>query len=284
MIYIIKDKSKDRIWIKSNYNIPEKEDPDIYSLIYIFSWDIHSLKAYLRPWIIPGEEDYYRIEVIDALEEIKDLQEPPEIELKRVYQVPEKVSKFEEGIRELIRFGLLHNIDFPKGDYSWIVYKDDLISYLYSIWPEKYVDLGWEYLEMDREEKGLIQKLYSFNTRSQQEKFLGSEGPRILPEFIISSLRTQKILKESFDELKPEFLNKNSIWISTRPSDEEIRDRIIYEFPIGSTWEKSLVRGKLDEIEKSLNFPESRKLRIVDLWKYFDIARNDHSIKILRRK
>ena len=284
MIYIIKDKSKDRIWIKSNYNIPEKEDPDIYSLIYTFSWDIHSLKAYLRPWIIPGEEDYYRIEVIDALEEIKDLQEPPEIELKRVYQVPEKVSKFEEGIRELIRFGLLHNIDFPKGDYSWIVYKDDLISYLYSIWPEKYVDLGWEYLEMDREEKGLIQKLQSFNTRSQQEKFLESEGPRILPEFIISSLRTQKILKESFDELKPEFLNKNSIWISTRPSDEEIRDRIIYEFPIGSTWEKSLVRGKLDEIEKSLNFPESRKLRIVDLWKYFDIARNDHSIKILRRK
>ena len=284
MIYIIKDKSKDLIWIKSNYSIPEKEDPDIYSLIYTFSWDIHSLKAYLRPWIIPGEEDYYRIEVIDALEEIKDLQEPPEIELKRIYQVPEKVSKFEEGIRELIRFGLLHNIDFPKGDYSWIVYKDDLISYLYSIWPEKYVDLGWEYLEMDREEKGLIQKLYSFNTRPQQEKFLESEGPRILPEFIISSLRTQKILKESFDELKPEFLNKNSIWISTRPSDEEIRDRIIYEFPIGSTWEKSLVRGKLDEIEKSLNFPESRKLRIVDLWKYFDIARNDHSIKILRRK
>ena len=284
MIYIIKDKSKDRIWIKSNYSIPEKEDPDVYSLIYTFSWDISALKAFLRPWIIPGEEDCYRIEVIDALEEIKDLPEPPEVELKRIYQVPEKVSKFEDGIRELIKFGLLHDIEFPKGDYSWIVYRDDLLSYLYSLWPEKYVDLGWEYMEMDREEKGLIQKLYSFNTRPQQEKFLESEGPRIFPEFIVSSLRVQKILEESFDELKPEFLNKNSIWTSKGPSDEEIRDRLFYEFPIGSVWEKSLVRNKLDNIERILNFPENQKIKIIDLWKYFDIARNDHSIKILRRK
>lgn len=283
MTYVIKNKSKNCIWIKSSYTIPENEDPDAYSLVYTFPWDIQDLKAYLRPWIVPREE-YYQIEVIDAIEEIKDLKEPPKTELKRIYQIPEKVSKFEDGIRELIKFGLLHDIEFPKGDYSWIIYKDDLISYLYSLWPEKYVDLGLEYLELDREERGLIQKLYAFNTRPQQEKFLETEGPRILPEFIISSLRaTQKLLGENMKEIKPEFVNNNCIWKPEGPSEEEIKDRILKDFPIGSYWERTEAREKLDKIEMDLGLPE--KIRITDLEKYFELPGvKNKKFKILRRK
>lgn len=287
MIYIIKNKSKNHIWIKTENIIPpedEGDDIDDYSIIYAFPWDLYQTKAYLRPWIVPGKE-YYKIEVIDAIEDIKDLPEPPEVELKRIYQVPEKIARFEEGIRELIKFGLLHSIEFPKGDYSWIIYKDDLISYLYSLWPERYVDLGWEYFELDREDKAAIQKLYSFNTRAQQERFLEELQIEIPGEFILPHLRDlQKILKEDFTEVQPEFINKNMVWSSSRPTEKEIEERLFYEFPIGSVWDKSAVRNKLDEIEKSLCFPENQKIRTVDLWKYFDITRNDHSIKIIRRK
>ena len=287
MIYIIKNKSKNHIWIKTENIIPpedEGDDIDDYSIIYTFPWDPYQTRAYLRPWIVPGKE-YYKMDVIDAIEDIKDLPEPPEVELKRIYQVPEKVTRFEEGIKELIKFGLLHNIEFPKGDYSWIIYKDDLISYLYSLWPERYVDLGWEYFELDREDKAAIQKLYSFNTRAQQEKFLEDLQIEIPSEFILPHLRDlQKILKEDFTEVQPEFINKNMVWTSSRPTEKEIEERLFYEFPIGSVWDKSAVRIKLDEIEKSLCFPENQKIRTVDLWKYFDITRNDHSIKIIRRK
>ncbi len=287
MVYIIKNKSKNYIWIKPENVIPlepEGDDPENYSLIYTFPWNIRALEAYLRPWIVPGKE-YYKIEVIDAIEEIKDLPEPPAIELKRIYQIPEKVAKFEDGIRDLIKFGLLHDIKFPEGDYGWIVYKDDLISYLYSLWPERYVDLGWEYFELDREDRAIIQKLYSFNTRSQQENFLENLQTEIPSEFILPHLRNfQKILGEGFHEIVPEFNNKNAIWTSVGPTEKEIEDRIFYEFPIGSVWDKSVVRNKLDEIEKSLCFPENQKIRVVDLWKYFEITRNDHSIKIIRRK
>lgn len=287
MIYIIKNKSKNHIWIKTENIIPpedEGDDIDDYSIIYAFPWDIYQTKAYLRPWIVPGKE-YYKMDVIDAIEDIKDLPEPPEVELKRIYQVPEKVAKFEDGIKELIKFGLLHSIEFPNGDYSWIIYKDDLISYLYSLWPERYVDLGWEYFELDREDKAAIQKLYSFNTRAQQEKFLEDLQIEIPSEFILPHLRDlQKILKEDFTEVQPEFINKNMVWTSSRPTEKEIEERLFYEFPIGSVWDKSAVRIKLDEIEKSLCFPENQKIRTVDLWKYFDITRNDHSIKIIRRK
>ena len=287
MIYIIKNKSKNHIWIKTENIIPpedEGDDIDDYSIIYAFPWDPYQTRAYLRPWIVPGKE-YYKMDVIDAIEDIKDLPEPPEVELKRIYQVPEKVTRFEEGIKELIKFGLLHNIEFPKGDYSWIIYKDDLISYLYSLWPERYVDLGWEYFELDREDKAAIQKLYSFNTRAQQEKFLEDLQIEIPSEFILPHLRDlQKILKEDFTEVQPEFINKNMVWTSSRPTEKEIEERLFYEFPIGSVWDKSAVRIKLDEIEKSLCFPENQKIRTVDLWKYFDITRNDHSIKIIRRK
>ena len=288
MVYVIKDKSENIIWIKSDNIIPkEEEDVDRYSIIFSFSWDIHDLEAYLRPWIIPGRDKYYRIEVIEAIEEIKDLPCPPEVEMKRVYSVSDKISRFEDAVRELIKFGLLPPIDFPTGDPSWIVYKDDLLSYLYQLWPEKYVDLGWEYYELDREDKTLVQKLYSFNTRSQQEKFLEGLKTKIPEEFILSNIKaSQKILsKGNIAEIVPEFNNKKAIWVCPGPKEEEIRERLFYEFPIGSVWNKSDAREKLDEIERSLGFPEGQKIRMVDLWKYFDIVKpNDYSIKINKRK
>ena len=286
MVYVIKDKSENIIWIKSDNVIPKsEEDIDRYSIIFSFSWDIHDLEAYLRPWIIPGRDKYYRIEVIDALENIKDLPCPPEVEMKMIYNVHDKISKFEEAVRELIRFGLLPPIDFPVGDYSWIVYKDDLLSYLYQLWPEKYVDLGWEYYELDREDKTLIQKLYSFNTRPQQEKFLEDLKTKIPEEFILSNLKaSQKLLRDSgIQEIKPEFINKNIIWISPKPSEEALRDRIFDEFPIGSVWEKSEAREKLDKIEADLGLQE--KIRMADLEKYFELPSiKNKKFKIVRRK
>ena len=64
----------------------------------------------------------------------------------------------------------------------------------------------------------------------------------------------------------------------------EIMSKLLYEFPIGSVWNSSSARNKLDEIGKALSLSDGQKLRIIDLKKYFDITRNDHSFKISRRK
>ena len=159
MVYVIKDLLENVLLVRQNRNT--SEEPDRYIIIFSFPWTIYSLKAYLRPWIIPGDgEEKYRLVAINALEEIKSLSEPPEVELRGIYQVPEKISRFKNAILELIEFGLLQKIEFPEdGDYGWITYQDDFLSYLYQKWPEKYVDLGYSYLELGREDRMMIKKL-----------------------------------------------------------------------------------------------------------------------------
>ncbi len=286
MVYVIKDLLENVLLVRQDRN-NTSEEPDRYIIIFSFPWTIYSLKAYLRPWMIPGDgEEKYRLAAINALEEIKSLSEPPEVELRGIYQVPEKISRFKVAISELIEFGLLQKIEFPEDeDYEWITYQDDFLSYLYQKWPEKYVDLGYSYLELGREDRMMIKKLYSLNTRSQQENFLNEVGGKIPEEFILPNLRlSKKLLDNDINEIKPGFNNNSSLWKSSEAGEDTIRERILYEFPIGSVWNSSSARNKLDEIGKALSLSDDQKLRIIDLKKYFDITRNDHSFKISRRK
>lgn len=286
MIYVIKNKINNVIWVGNENKIksyPEEERDD-YSLVLVFPWDLYGLLGYLRPWIIPGEKELYQPEALEALEEIKDLPEPPENELKRIYQVPEKLEKFKSGLYELISFGLLPSLDWPEIDISWVVYEDDFLSSLCRALPEKYFDLGLLYYELEKDQKEFIRELWKAKTRAYQESLMNKTSLQIPQEFLPGGIRSGEMVGvESEKILIPDFLNPDPIWKPEHPGEDKLKERLYYEFPIGSVWERSVVREKLDEIEKSMGLPE--KIRATDLSKYFEIRTpNNQTIQIFVRK
>lgn len=288
MIYVIKDKRSGEIYVGPDdimRNLAPEEEDD-YALLYRFPWSGSSLQGLLRPWIIPsiGNHTLYKPDILEVLEEIKESPEPPKVELHGVYNAEEKLKAFEEGIRALISYELLPPITpFPEIDLSWIEYEDDLYSSILNSWPKEYFSLGMTYLELSGHEKKTLKEIYSSKGSKQEEIFLQS-GQDLPSELLPPRLRVIRKLGPDTKEIEiPGCLDTSKVYPSQEVDLEGIRKRLYKDFPLGSVWEKSEAREKLDKIE--VDFGLSEKIRMADLEKYFELPSiKNKKFKIVRRK
>ena len=288
MIYVIKDKRSDEIYVGPDdimRNLaPEEEDS--YALLYRFPWSGSSLQGLLRPWIIPsiGNHTLYKSDILEVLEEIKESPEPPKVELHGIYNAEEKLKAFEEGIKALVSYELLPPISpFPETDLSWIEYEDDLYSSLLNSWPKEYFNLGMTYLELSGHEKKTLKEIYSSKGSKQEEIFLQS-GQDLPSELLPHRLRVIRKLGPDTKEIEvPGYLDTSKVYPPQEVDLEGIKKRLYKEFPLGSVWERTKVREKLDGIENLLGLSE--KIRTTDLKKFFDIRTpNNSKIQIISKK
>ena len=196
----------------------------------------------------------------------------------------EKIKEFEDGIKTLISYNLLPSIDpFPETDIDWIEYEDDLYSSLLSSWPRNYFDLGISYLELSEDEKKTLKDIYSTKGQKQEEIFL-ERGNSISPELLPVRLRVLRKLGPDTKEIEtPGYNDTRKVYPDPSPDLDGLKKRIYKEFPLGSVWERTTVREKLDGIEKLLGLSE--KIRATDLRKYFDIRTpNNNKIQIISKK
>lgn len=288
MIYVIKDKRTDEIYVGSDNimrNLAPDEEDD-FALLYVFPWSMSNLQGYLRPWILhePGNYTRYSPKVLDVLEEMKSGPEPKRLELHCIYRAPEKLKKFEDGIRDLISYGLLEEpSSWPKTDIEWAEYEDDLYSSILSVWPQEYFDLGTTYLGISETERKNLKEIYS-TKGSRQEEVFEEKGRSIPPELLPPRLRVLRRLGPDRKSIEtPGFNDSSKVYPDNYPNIDELKKRIYKEFPLGSIWERTTVREKLDEIEKLLGLPD--KLRTTDLKKYFDLRTpNNSKIQIISKK
>ena len=288
MIYVIKDRRTNEIYIGPD-NIarnlaPEEEEE--FLLLYQFPWSFSGIQGLLRPWIIhaAGNHTLYTPQVLEVLEEIKSDPEPEKVELRGVYMAAEKIKEFEDGIKTLISYNLLPPINpFPETDIGWIEYEDDLYSSLLSSWPRDYFDLGISYLELSDEERKTLKDIYSTKGQKQEDIFM-ERGHSIPPELLPVRLRLLRKLGPDTKEIEtPGYNDTRKVYPEPSPDLEGLRRRIYKEFPLGSVWERTTVREKLDGIEKLLGLSE--KIRATDLRKYFDIRTpNNNKIQIISKK
>lgn len=219
MVYVVKRKEDKNVWIGPNMpkpTIQEVADENEPKALYAFKWDYNETLSCLR-WFIqdPSQEksNYYLPEVLDYLETVKELPNPPKEEINRIYKIPKKIEEFKDGIRVLSNIGLIeHQTD--KNISDAVIYDVDLVSQYYRNYPSAVVDMVMDWIDLSEEtRKGILEIHKTKNLDRQRElqdsinipdKFLPmslkitiSGGQEVLPEF----LNTSKLAEEEKKEL-----------------------------------------------------------------------------------
>lgn len=266
MVYVVKRKEDKNVWIGPNMpkpTIQEVADESEPRALYAFKWDYNETLPCLR-WFIqdPSQEksNYYLPEVLDYLETVKELANPPKEEINRIYKIPKKIEEFKDGIKILSNIGLIeHQTD--KNISDAVIYDVDLVSQYYRNYPSAVVDMVMDWIDLNEEtRKGILEIHKTKNLDRQRElqdsinipdKFLPMSlkitphyQPEVMPEFRDStklvvtgnelSAEAEKYLDslEPGDVVDPDYLSKLGIKLP------EISKR----FEISRNWRKGLYK------------------------------------------
>ena len=262
MIYVIKREEDDNIWIGSFLPMSvgkEEEDSDSLPILYSFPWSLSAALPCLRWFILdPGKEDgVYVPSVLDYLETIKELPEPPMEELRREYSWADKERVFNESLQELAEIGVIEKVDVKELQKG--LYKTDFLSQLYRTYPAEIVDLtlSWENLSSDI--KGAVREIYKTKNSDKQKELV--EKYRIDKRYLPVSLKIDLAGKKN---ILPEYRNSEKIYTET------VIDpimKIVEKIQPGDQY-------TFTELEEMFKEAPEKNIKIQDLYQYFEITRN----------
>jgi len=224
MVYVLRKEEDNNILILPFLPLPvdnseEEEDGAEQKLLYEFPWDYNSTLPCLRWFALEyGEEksSVYLPAVLDYLDTIKDLPEPPKEELKRVYQVKSKIDAFQKSIIELEKIGLITRPEsYTLTDH--LLYETDLYSQYYRILPASLVDLVLDYLDLSTEARSGIKEIWNTKNQGRQEEI--RDTLNISPEFLPLSLKIKSGQAENKNV--PEYKRKCGL-VSEGPKKKEM--------------------------------------------------------------
>lgn len=207
MVYVLSREEDDKIlilpFLPLAINKDDEEEDRGEKLLYEFPWDYNSTLPCLRWFVLDYSEEkgsVYLPAVLDYLDTIKDLQKPPQEELKRVYQVKSKIDAFLTSLLDLEKIGLISRPDsYTLTDQ--IIYETDLYSQYYRELPSSLVDLVLAYQDLSGKTKDGIAELWKTKNVERQEelrdtlnipseflplplKIKAGSGKREVPEFL----------------------------------------------------------------------------------------------------
>ena len=207
MVYVLSREEDDKIlilpFLPLTINKEDDEDDGREKLLYEFAWDYNLTLPCLRWFALDYSEEkasVYLPAVLDYLDTIKDLPEPPKEELKRVYQVKSKIDAFQVSLSELEKIGLISRpTDYTLSDN--LLYETDLYSQYYRSFPPSLVDLVLDYQDLSGEVRAGVSELWKTKNIERQEelrdslnipaqflplplKIKGGMGKREVPEYL----------------------------------------------------------------------------------------------------
>ena len=280
MVYVIKRDEDKNILISSFLPLPiskKDEDESDIKLLYTFDWDYNATLPCirwfaLRPWI--EKEDIYIPEVLDYLETIKDMTEPPHEELRRVYGVKDKIETIKGTIKTLEEIGIIDaqkDVEIPTN----LVYEDDLYSQLYRSYPDKVIDIAQEWLSFSQKDRDVVIEIH--RTKNIEKQLELADVNNIPPEFLPLSLRIPQSKKEI---LCPEYRRDDAIF-SDKEKREEVLSSVLCKIKAGDILSFNDIRDIFEPYEKEFG----TSIRLKDLSKYFEIRRipRKSQYKIIKR-
>jgi len=207
MVYVLSREEDDKIlilpFLPLAINKEDDEEDGGEKLLYEFDWDYNLTLPCLRWFALEyGEEksSVYLPAVLDYLDTIKDLPEPPKEELKRVYQVKSKIDAFQNSLLDLEKIGLITRPEsYTLSDN--LLYETDLYSQYYRSLPSSIVDMVLDYLDLTKDVRSGISELWKTRNQERQielrdslgipDKFLpvslrikGGDGKKSVPEYL----------------------------------------------------------------------------------------------------
>jgi len=223
MVYVLRKEEDNNILILPFLPLPvdnseEEEDGAEQKLLYEFPWDYNSTLPCLRWFVVGYNEEkgsVYLPAVLDYLDTIKDLPDPPHEELKRVYQVKSKIDAFLTSLLDLEKIGLISRPDsYTLTDN--LLYETDLYSQYYREFPPSLVDLVLAYQDLSGESKNGVAEIWKTKNQERQEEI--RDTLNIPTEFLPLSLKIKSGL--GMTKNVPEYKRKTSL-INEGPKKKE---------------------------------------------------------------
>lgn len=257
MVYVIR-KEDGNIWIDSFLPVAveadgeeEIQDP----VLFVFPWFLRDIEPCIRWFILDprGNEKVYVPEVLDYLETIKDLPNPPQEELIREYLWKEKIRAFNRSLEELRNLGVIQK-DIEEKELVEGIYEIDLVSQLYRNYPESVVDTIHSWEDLDEETKAEIREVWKSPNSTKGEDLRKKDRiKKFLPISLILDREKNK------NNPEPAYKNSEKVWENT---------------------EKDLVLEVVNKLKPGDEFTQmefsdkyGKEIKILDLYKYFEITR-----------
>lgn len=287
---------------KRNLDSSNYQESELLMTLGWSSHDISVLEDCLRPWIsFSGDVVRYKYcrEVMEVIES------HPKVPTKLYYaykqDIQEVVSEVEECIEMLKKFEILDRTTEFRIDLEWlqsqVVYKCDILNFIYQTLPENVVDYVEKFLSLKKNEKDLVLEFYNKSSKQEKLEHLRNlvlvDIDRVLPfipQWYKVNLRLFGIdVQPGFDRFKfsesPEYkdderLDGNSVVLDNQ--DFYIRREVYKIFNIDEVWKGKDIKAKFGEIYEKLQTPKSS--RVHDIFNYFETAITRNGYRLLSRK